>query len=361
MSKKIIFTTGGTGGHIFPALRLMEHFSSKGYDVLLVTDKRGNKFLENYSNLKSYALNTSTPTNKNFFNKVISFLKIFYSIIQSIKILKKEKPDLIFGFGGYVSIPISFIAKFFRIPLIIYENNMRLGRANKFLSFFSVKILLAKSIESKFSKKHKIKSLHVGPILSKNIYKYSKKIKNYKKENFSILVLGGSQGTKIFGDIIPQVIQMLKNEIKTIEVNQQCIIEQKDRISNFYEKNKIKSNVFEFEKDLAKLLSSADLAITRCGAATTAELAHTLTPFIGVPLQNSIDDHQYYNAKYYEDLGCCWVLEEDNFNTKNLFNLIIEIIKSKNKLENMCKNMKKNLSINPYNDIENEVKKIILK
>ena len=173
--------------------------------------------------------------------------------------------------------------------------------------------------------------------------------------------MGGSQGAKIFGDIIPQVIQMLKNEIKTIEVNQQCIIEQKARISNFYEKNKIKSNVFEFEKDIAKLLSSADLAITRCGAATTAELAHTLTPFIGVPLQNSIDDHQYYNAKYYEDLGCCWVLEQNNFNTKNLFNLIIKIIKNKNKLENMRKNMKKNLSIDPYNDIENEVKKIILK
>ena len=130
---------------------------------------------------------------------------------------------------------------------------MMLGRANKFLSFFSIKILLAKNIENKFSKKNKIKSLQVGPILSKNIYKYSNKIKNYKKENFSILVLGGSQGAKIFGDIIPPVIQMLKNEIKTVEVNQQCIIEQKDRISNFYEKNKIKFNVFEFEKDIVKV------------------------------------------------------------------------------------------------------------
>ena len=134
MSKKIIFTTGGTGGHIFPALNLMDHFCSKGYDVLLVTDKRGNIFLENYSNFKSYTLNTSTPTNKNFFNKILSFFEIFFSIIKSAKILKKERPNLIFGFGGYVSSPISLSSKFFGIPLIIYENNMVLGRANKFLS-----------------------------------------------------------------------------------------------------------------------------------------------------------------------------------------------------------------------------------
>ncbi len=361
MSKKIIFTTGGTGGHIFPALNLMEHFYSEGYDVLLVTDKRGNKFLENNSNFKSYILNTSTPTSKSFFNKILSFCKIFFSIIKSLKILKIEKPDLIFGFGGYVSFPISFLSKFFGIPLIIYENNMILGRANKFLSFFSNKILLEKHIEKGFPKRYKIKSLKVGPILSKEIFKFSNKVKDYNKENFSILVLGGSQGAKIFGNIIPSAIQMLKNEIKNVEINQQCLLEQKNEITDFYKKNQIKFNVFEFEKDISKLLSSADLAITRCGAATTAELTYMLTPFIGVPLQNSIDDHQYYNAKYYEDLGCCRILKQDDFNAKNLFNLIIEIVKDKSKLENMQKNMKKNLSVNVYNDIENEVKKLFKK
>ncbi len=360
MSKKIIFTTGGTGGHIFPALNLMNHFCDEGYEVLLVTDKRGNKFIKSYPNFKSYILNTSTPTNKKIFNRFFSFFKIFFSIINSIKILKKEKPDLVFGFGGYVSFPISFSSKFFGIPLIIYENNMILGRANKLLSFFSKKILLEKKIEKKFPSRCKIKSLQVGPILSKNILKYSNKAKDYDKENLSILILGGSQGAKIFGDIIPPVIQMLKNEIKSVEVNQQCLIEQKDKIIDFYKKNQIKFNVFEFKKDISKLFPAADLAITRCGASTTAELTCTLTPFIGIPLKDSIDDHQYYNAKYYENLGCCRVLKQDDFNSKNLFNLITEIIKDKNNLENMHKNMKKNLSINVYNDVENEVKKIIL-
>ena len=101
------------------------------------------------------------------------------------------------------------------------------------------------------------------------------------------------------------------------------------------------------------------MAITRCGASTTAELAHTLTPFIAVPLPNSIDNHQYLNAKYYENKDCWWLLEQNNFNTENLFNLIIEIIKNKNKLETIRNNMKKNISRNVYNNIENEIKDFI--
>ena len=133
MTKKIIFATGGTGGHIFPAINLMKHFYEKGHKVLLVTDKRGDEFLKKYSKFNSLILKTSTPTSKKFIMKFLSFFLIFYSIIKSICILKKEKPDLIFGFGGYVSFPICFTSKFFNITLVIYENNVILGRANKVL------------------------------------------------------------------------------------------------------------------------------------------------------------------------------------------------------------------------------------
>ena len=144
-----------------------------------------------------------------------------------------------------------------------------------------------------------------------------------------------------------------------LEINQQCIISQKNSIIDFYEKNNIKNYVFEFDKNILKLVLSSNLAITRCGASTTAELTHTLTPFIAVPLPNSIDNHQYLNAKYYENKGCCWLLEQNNFSTENLFNLIMEVIKNKNKLENICENMKKNYNKNVYNNIENQIKEFI--
>ena len=82
MSKKIIFSAGGTGGHIFPATNLMKHFSEKGYEVVLVTDKRGNNFVNKYSKFKSYELNAVTPTNKNFLVKILSLIMIFYSLLK---------------------------------------------------------------------------------------------------------------------------------------------------------------------------------------------------------------------------------------------------------------------------------------
>ena len=188
---------------------------------------------------------------------------------------------------------------------------------------------------------------------------FSEYKKNNNKKHFSILVLGGSQGAEIFGKIIPLVVNKLKNEGFEIEINQQCISDQKNEITNYYNKNNIKNYVFEFNKEILDLILSSDLAISRCGASTTAELVHTLTPFIGIPLPNSVDDHQYLNGKYYENKGCCWLIEQNDFNAENLFNLIIEIMKNKNKLEYMRENMKKNHSKNVYNNIENEINKII--
>tara|TARA_B100001123_G_scaffold421908_1_gene530102 strand:- start:1349 stop:2428 length:1080 start_codon:yes stop_codon:yes gene_type:complete len=359
MNKKIIFSGGGTGGHIFPAINLMKHFLDKEYEVLLVTDSRGNNFIKDYSDFRSYILNSGTPTNKNLFKKFFSYFLIFFSIIKSIFIIRKEKPDLVFGFGGYVSFPISFASRFFNLPLIIYENNMVLGRANKHLSSFSKKILLAKKIKNDFLYKYKDKIFEVGPILNKNILNFSSYKKNNNTEIFSILVLGGSQGAKIFGTVIPKTIKMIKDEGYDIEINQQCVEDQKKSIIDYYNKNNIKSYVFEFDKKILNLAASSNLAITRCGASTTAELVHTLTPFIAIPLPNSIDNHQYLNAKYYESKGCCLLLEQENFDVKNLFNLIMETLKNKNKLENIRNNMKNNYYKNVYSNIENEIKELI--
>ena len=236
---------------------------------------------------------------------------------------------------------------------------MVLGRANKHLSSFSKKILLAKKITKSFPEKYKSKTYEVGSILSKNIINSSSVKKINDKGKLSILVLGGSQGAEIFGTVIPTVVKMIKDEGYEIEINQQCITDQKNSVINFYKKNNIKNYVFEFDKDISKFILSSNLAIARCGASTTAELVHTLTPFIAVPLANSIDNHQYLNAKYYENKGCCWLLEQNNFNTENLFSLVIETIKNKNKLENICENMKKNYNKNVYNNIENEIKEFI--
>ena len=359
MTKKIIFSAGGTGGHVLPAINLIKHFETKGYEVILVTDSRGKNFVNNYSKIKTYYLNTDTPTNKNFFKKLLSIFVIFYSIIKSAIIMKKEKPDLIFGLGGYVAFPICFVSKFFNVPLAIYENNMILGRTNKILSFFSKRIFVEKKIKIKFPEKYFKKTREVGPIIDKKIINrtYSEQRNDNKK--FSILILGGSQGAEIFGKIIPPTIKLIKENGHEIEIIQQCLPNQKNSLINFYNNNGIKNNIFEFHSNILNLILKADLAITRCGASTTAELAYSLTPFIAIPLPNSIDNHQYLNGKYYEEMGCCWFIKQEDLYVKNLSNLIVEIINNKNKLENIKANMKKILKKNVYENLENELGEFI--
>jgi len=361
MGKKIIFTTGGTGGHVLPATDMMKHFLELGYGVVLVTDKRGKNFLKDNSRFETYIINTGTPTNKKIFKKALSLLLIFFSILKSALIIIKEKPNLIFGFGGYVSFPISLVSKIFNVPLVIYENNLTLGRANKILIKFAKKIFLAKDSSINFSNNYKGKISVVGPILRKEIINYKAEEKVSKNKIFSILVLGGSQGAQAFGEKIPGAIKMVKENGYEISINQQCLDHQKNELINFYNKHNIKNNIFIFTNDILNLISSSDLAISRSGATTIAELTHILTPFIAVPLPGSIDDHQLLNAKYYNSLGCCWVMEQNKLDTKNLFNLIIEIIKDKRKLNNVRENMKKNASKNVYKKIEKEIKEIIRK
>ena len=356
--KKIIFSSGGTGGHIFPTINLMKHFSEIGYEVILVTDYRGNSYLKNYSQFKSYIITTDTPMNRSFLRKCLSIFNIFYSMIKSVFILNKEKPNLIIGFGGYVSFPISFVSKFFNIPLVVYENNLILGRANKYLLPITKKLLIATTIPKNFPEKYNKKIEKVGSILNKNIINYSFE-KSDRKKDFSILVLGGSQGAEVFGNVIPLSVKMIRDENFDIEIEQQCLKHQKESIVDFYKKNKIKNNVFEFNSNILSSISSADLAITRCGASTLAELAHTCTPFIAVPYPYSMDNHQYLNAKYYEDKNYCWLVEESNFNSINLFKLIKDIIIDKNKLENIRENMKKNYDNNVYKNIENIIVKLM--
>ena len=173
------------------------------------------------------------------------------------------------------------------------------------------------------------------------------------------MILGGSQGAEIFGEIIPPAIKMAKDKGYEIEVNQQCLEKQKKKISEYYDKYEIKNNIFIFSNNLINLISSTDLAISRCGASTTAELVHTCTPFIAIPYPHSMDNHQDLNAKFYENKGYCWLLREVNFNSSTLFSLIEKIIKDKKNLVNIRENMKKNDNKNVYTNIENAIREFI--
>ncbi len=142
--KKIIIATGGTGGHIFPAYSLAKHFiDNKKANVEIISDKRGLRYLKNYHDVKIIEIISSTIFKKNIFQLLFSTLIIFYSIFRSCIFLFTNRPNLVFGMGGYSSFPVCIAAKILRIPFIIYENNLHIGKANRYLLPYAKKVFVS--------------------------------------------------------------------------------------------------------------------------------------------------------------------------------------------------------------------------
>ena len=131
------------------------------------------------------------------------------------------------------------------------------------------------------------------------------------------MVVGGSQGAKIFDNVVKNVIVNLskKNKIKII---QQTHKSNTDQLRSIYDEAKIENTIFDFEENLADLINQSDLCITRAGASTLAELSIMNKPFLTIPLVSAKDNHQFENANFYQNLGCCWIMNQKDFNDVNL-------------------------------------------
>ncbi len=165
--KKIIIATGGTGGHVFPAYSLAKHFNEKKIKVEIVTDKRGLRYLNNSEKFKIIKIPTSTFFGKNILRSILSIFFILYSILKSFVLLLFNRPTLIFGMGGYSSFPICITAFILRIPFIIYENNLHIGKANRYLLPYTKRIFVSFKILKVYQKNLRLKLFRLEILFEK--------------------------------------------------------------------------------------------------------------------------------------------------------------------------------------------------
>ena len=355
LKKKIIIASGGTGGHMFPASSLANYLKSIDYKVILTSDNRGIKYLDKSSSINTKIINSS-PLNWNKF--ISSILKISFSIILSFIFLIKNRPSLIIGMGGYSSFPICFSAIILRVPFIIYENNILLGKANKYLVPFAKKIFVSYKEVQGIKKNYNYKIVTVGNILRKEIL--TEINKNYKKkdiEKFTILVMGGSQAAKNFAEILPPIFVQYKKHDFDFKIIQQCLNNQTDSLKKLYDSNKLNYELFNFTFNIFDYYKISDLVITRAGSSALAEILNYNIPIISVPLESAADDHQLINAKYFEQKGFGLIIEEKNLQ-KELFNLLQSIQKDKSILDQIKQNQVKHDDRSVFKNIKEELVKI---
>jgi UDP-N-acetylglucosamine--N-acetylmuramyl-(pentapeptide) pyrophosphoryl-undecaprenol N-acetylglucosamine transferase len=270
-----------------------------------------------------------------------------------------NRPNLILGMGGYASFPICVAASILKIKFIIYENNLIIGKANRYLFPFAKKIFVSYKELEGIQEKDKKKVIEVGNIIREEIINFTSQ--NIAKNNTSflnILVLGGSQGARVFAEKLPQVFKKMQKNGMPFKVFQQCQLNQAEALSNFYKNENINFEIFNFTNKITNYYSKANLVITRSGASALGELINVNIPFIAIPLPSSADDHQFKNAKYYEKKGLCYLLEEKNI-SDHLYKLIYSIYEDNMKILRIILNQSQYSDKDIFKEVNTNIEKII--
>ena len=334
MKKKILISTGGSGGHVIPAIILYEHLSKK-CDVIISTDIRGLKFLDK----NDYQIEiVNTPKLNNFLFLPLNLLSIMFMTFKSFFLLKKKKIEKIFSIGGYMSIPLILAAKLLKLNIYLIEPNQVLGRANKFFLNSCKKIFCYSEKIKNYPTLYKDKMIIINPLVREKIYNFN--ISKQTNEKFTLLIVGGSQGANIFDKNLKNSIANISKR-KSIKIIHQTSEKNIVNLSKFYNDNNIENKIFSFDENFINTIQQADLCITRAGASTLAELSVLNIPFIAVPLPTSKDNHQLENAIFYKNKDCCWLIEQNHFESDiervldEIFELKMSLLKKKENLKKL--------------------------
>ena len=353
MKQRVLISTGGSGGHIVPATILYEHLKNQ-FHVSMSTDSRGMKFLDKSKyNLEIFNI---TPISKNIFLLPYQFFLIIFLIIKSISFLRKRRINILISTGGYMSLPLCLASKILNIKIFLFEPNMVLGRSNKFFIKSCEKIFCYSNKIKNFPNKY-INKINVIPALLREKFYDVKKAYSIDK-NINLLIVGGSQGAKIFDTLIRFSIIKLSKRYN-LKIYQQTDSLNFDELKRFYKDNDIDYELFDYSNDISNLMSRSNICITRAGASTLAELVFLNLPSVAIPLPTSKDNHQYENAFFYNKIGCNWILNENETNDKTIFNKLVNIIENKDGYLLKKKNMKNFSYQNTWNNINQKIISVI--
>jgi len=311
----IVLAAGGTGGHIFPAEALAEELKFSGHKVVLVTDKRMQNYKGSLASLERHTIRAGT-FGRGIASKITAAADICIGVIQARKLLRRLKPDVVVGFGGYPSFPTVYAAGGLGIPTLIHEQNSVLGRANRLL------VKRVNAIATTFPDTRFIADEHISKVvLTGNPVRTAIRVLREipypelsQDGNIRILVTGGSQGASIFSQIIPPAIAALPGVLRTrIRIDQQCRESDLESTRAAYAQMNVSADLSSFFTDVPARLASAHLVIARAGASTISELTAAGRPSILVPLPNAMDNHQYHNANALEESGGGWMMPQEGF------------------------------------------------
>lgn len=331
--KRILFTGGGTGGHIFPIIAIAEEMRKRDNNLSMAyigpSDFTSETFLPQ-AKIKSYYISSGKLRRyfsiKTFFSNIIDlFIMIPFGVFQAFIIMFFMAPDVIVSKGGFGSIPVIIAGWILRIPVFMHESDVVPGLANKIGSKLSEKIFISFPMsEMEYFPKNKMIETGnpVRSVLTRGNKEEAKVLFKLTNEKPVVLILGGSQGSERINEVVLDVLVDILQEFEIIHqtgmagfkrVQNESLAMIDEGLRKYYH-----PYFFLDEKELALAYSISDCVVARSGAGTIFEIALLKKPSILIPLPESAQNHQVRNAYSYAKNGACLVLEEGNF-THNFF------------------------------------------
>ena len=350
---RIIISAGGTGGHIYPALAILKKFeeNEKDLEVLYIgTHNRMEKDLIPARGIPYEALEIYGFSKKDILLDIKNIFLINKAEKKCLKIMKKFKPDLVLGIGGYVTYPVIKAAARLKIKTFIHEQNSHPGKTNIALQKDADLIGVSFKESASLFKKAKGEVFYSGNPCGENALSLDPMDKTklgLHKNKKLVVIVAGSLGS---ATVNAKMVEFLHNAEK--EDYEVLYITGKALYDDFVKENKFGDNikVLPYLDNLAALLKVADLIVTRAGASTMSEILSLNLPAIFIPSPFVANNHQYYNALELKNAGAGELIEEKDLTSETLTNKINEVLGDQHKIDAMKENLKK-LSMNNSSDL----------
>ena len=359
---KILIITGGTGGHVIPAINFFNYLQNNTEHVFLLTDKRGYKYVSNTDKKNIYKIYSSHLAGNITF-KFLGLIKLLIGFLQSLIIYLKLRPKIIISFGSYASftplICFMFFKVFFKTKLYLHEQNSLIGQTNKLFSKKANKIFVNFDKDYPSLNKHKNKIFVVG-LPQKKInenFNYNKR-KNDNNTNF--LIFAGSQGSLDVINFFSKIANEIKKmpNLKKINFIIQCPTQMQNQIKKLLINNDFKFEIKSFFNNFENILIKTNIALCRSGAGTINDLINYKIPAIILPLPESKNNHQFENAKILSKIGCAILADKESKDLDKILLFIKNVIDdksfNKNLLDKYSKIKRHNANLLMWEHIQND-------
>lgn len=334
MGARVMIMAGGTGGHVFPALAVATELRSRGLDVVWLGSAGG--FEERVVPDAGFRMESITVRGLRG-NGLVRWLKAPFMLVlamwQAFDALRRCRPTVVLGMGGFVTGPGGVMARLMGTPLVIHEQNAVPGMTNRLLSRIANRVL--ESFPGSFGAIKKVAL--VGNPVRADIWQLPDPALRMESRTgpVRLLILGGSQGAQALNTTLPEALKKIGFSTR-FEVRHQAGRDKEKATAEAYSANGVDADVVPFISDMAEAYGWADLVVCRAGALTVSELAASGVGSVLVPYPHAVDDHQTLNANYLTDSGAALLVPQSQLDPEGLATTLKQLMDDRSRLLQMA-------------------------